>query len=55
MFELKAAAGRDERRGAHRVTLAALLHGRGEEHAVVDLEIDHLGLVGDLDAERSRR
>ena len=47
----EAAAGRHEGRGAHDVALAAALHGRGEEHAVVDVEIDHLGVVFDLDAE----
>ena len=49
---LKPAAGRDQRCGAHRMTRAALLNGRGEKHAIVDLEIDHLRLIGDLDAER---
>ena len=47
----EAAAGRHERRGAHHVALSPALHGRGQEHAVVDVEIDHLGVVCDLDAE----
>ena len=33
------------------VARAAVLHGGGEEHAVVDVEIDDLGFVGDRDAE----
>ena len=49
---LKASAGCNEGRGAHGVARASLLHDRGEEHAVVDLEIDHLRLISDLDPER---
>jgi len=48
---LEPAAGSNEGRGANDVTLPAALHGRREKHAVVDVEIDHLGVVFDRNAE----
>ena len=53
-IRLEAAAGRDQRRGAHRDPPPVANRRRLDEHAVLDVEVHHFGLVGDLDAERRR-
>ena len=48
---LEAAGGDDERLGAN-LALRTRASAWRDEAAVVELEVDHLGVVGDLDAER---
>ncbi len=48
---LKTAGRRDQRRGGHADAAVALLQLGGEKHAVLDGEVEHLGIVEDLDAE----
>ena len=48
---LEAAGGGDQRRGAHVDAAVALLQRGGKKHAVGDFEVEHFGVVENVDAE----
>ena len=50
----KTAGGGDQGRSAHADAAVALLQRCGKKHAVVDVEIEHFGIVEDVDAEAFR-
>src|SRR6185312_14024579 len=50
-IRFEAAAGRDERAGAHESALRAAHDRRGPECAVLDVDVDYFGIVFDVDAK----